>query len=338
MSLLEVRELSIAYRRGGRTVRAVEEASFAIEKGQFFGLVGESGCGKSTVAKALLRLLPSSARASGQIRLDGRDLLAVPEREMQRVRWKDIAYVPQSALNALDPVVKVGEQVGEVFALHGQAAAWEIEERTRALFEMVGLDPGRRADYPHQFSGGMRQRVAIAMAFALGPSLVIADEPTTALDVLVQDQILTQIRALRRRLGHALLLITHDISLVAENCEALAVMYAGRVVERGSTEALFTRPAHPYTLGLENAFPNIRGPKRQLIAIPGALPNPEEPLPPCPFAPRCPFAEARCRHERPAWHEVAPGHGVACHFPERAAEFREATARPETWRRAEATA
>jgi oligopeptide/dipeptide ABC transporter ATP-binding protein len=180
----------------------------------------------------------------------------------------------------------------------------------------------------------MRQRVSIAMAFALGPSLVIADEPTTALDVLVQDQIMTQVRALRRRLGHALLLITHDISLVAENCEALAVMYAGRIVERGSTEALFTRPAHPYTLGLENAFPNVRGPRRQLIAIPGALPSPEEPLPACPFAPRCPFAEPRCRRERPAWHEVVPGHGVACHFPERAGEFREAAARPDTWRRA----
>ena len=336
MALLEVRNLSIAYRRGGRAVRAVEDASFDIERGQFFGLVGESGCGKSTMAKAILRLLPASARVSGQIRLDGRDLLALPEREMRRVRWKDIAYIPQSALNALDPVVRVGEQVGEVFALHDAAPASAIAERTRALFEMVGLDPGRRADYPHQFSGGMRQRVSIAMAFALGPSLVIADEPTTALDVLVQDQILTQIRALRQRHHHALLLITHDISLVAENCEALAVMYAGRIVERGSTEALFTRAAHPYTLGLENAFPNVRGPRRELIAIPGTLPSPEEPLPPCPFAPRCPFVEARCRREAPGWHEVAPGHGVACHFPERAAEFREASARPDTWRRAAA--
>jgi oligopeptide/dipeptide ABC transporter ATP-binding protein len=315
-------------------VRAVESASFAIEEGQFFGLVGESGCGKSTVARALLALLPPGARVTGgAIRLRGRDLLALPEPAMRRVRWREIAYIPQSALNALDPVVTVGDQVADVFRLHEPASAAAIAERTRTLFEMVGLDPARRGDFPHQFSGGMRQRVTIAMAFALGPALVIADEPTTALDVLVQDQILGQIRALRERLGHALLLITHDISLVAENCEALAVMYAGRVVERGPTAALFTRPAHPYTLGLENAFPALRGPRRQLIAIPGSLPSPEDPLPACAFAPRCPFAEARCSRERPAWHEVAPGHGVACHFPDRAAGFREASARPETWRR-----
>jgi oligopeptide/dipeptide ABC transporter ATP-binding protein len=333
MPLLEVDGLSVEYRRAGRRVRAVEDASFAIEEGQFFGLVGESGCGKSTVAKTLLRLLPATARiTSGAIRLKGRDLVPLPEAEMRRVRWREIAYIPQSALNSLDPVVKVGHQVADVFRLHEPGAA-DVERRTRLLFEMVGLDPARVADYPHQFSGGMRQRVTIAMAFALRPSLVIADEPTTALDVLVQDQILAQIRQLRGRLGHAMLLITHDISLVAENCEALAVMYAGRVVERGPTDALFTRPAHPYTLGLQNAFPNLRGPRRELIAIPGSLPSPEDPLDACPFAPRCPFAEARCSGERPAWHEVAAGHGVACHFPERAADFRAASARPETWRR-----
>ena len=312
----------------------MDAASFSIEAGQFFGLVGESGCGKSTVAKTLLRLLPPTARVTeGAVRLRGRDVLALPEREMRTVRWREIAYVPQSALNALDPVVKVGDQVGDAFRLHEPAAASDIERRTRALFEMVGLDPRRTADYPHQFSGGMRQRVSIAMAFALGPTLVIADEPTTALDVLVQDQILSRIRDVRARTRHAMLLITHDISLVAENCEALAVMYAGRVVERGSAQALFTRPAHPYTLGLENAFPNLRGPRRQLIAIPGALPDPEHPLAACGFAPRCPFAEARCSEERPAWHDLGSGHGVACHFPERAGEFREASAHPDTWRR-----
>jgi oligopeptide/dipeptide ABC transporter ATP-binding protein len=267
------------------------------------------------------------------VRLKGTDLLRLSERDMRRVRWRDVAYIPQSALNALDPVVRVGEQVGDVFRLHGAAREDEIAERTRALFEMVGLDPLRVRDFPHQFSGGMRQRVTIAMAFALRPALVIADEPTTALDVLVQDQIHAQIRELRPRLGHAMLLITHDISLVAENCEAVAVMYAGRVVERGPTTALFTRPAHPYTLGLQNAFPDLRGPKRELIAIPGSPPAADAATTACPFAPRCPFAEPRCTSHVPPWTDVAPGHGVACHFPERAEEFQVVAARPETWRR-----
>jgi oligopeptide/dipeptide ABC transporter ATP-binding protein len=265
--------------------------------------------------------------------LNGTDLLRLSERDMRRVRWRDIAYIPQSALNALDPVVRVGEQVGDVFRLHGTARDDEIADRTRALFEMVGLDPVRVRDFPHQFSGGMRQRVTIAMAFALGPALVIADEPTTALDVLVQDQILSQIRELRPRLGHAMLLITHDISLVAENCEAVAVMYAGRVVERGPTTALFTRPSHPYTLGLQNAFPDLRGPKRELIAIPGSPPGADAATTACPFAPRCPFAEPRCTSHVPPWTDIAPGHGVACHFPERAEEFQVVAGRPETWRR-----
>jgi oligopeptide/dipeptide ABC transporter ATP-binding protein len=334
IALLEVEHLSVEYRHGGRRDRAVDAASFAIESGQFFGLVGESGCGKSTVAKTLLRLLPATARVTdGAVRLNGTDLLRLSERDMRRVRWRDVAYIPQSALNALDPVVRVGEQVGDVFRLHGAAREDEIAERTRALFEMVGLDPLRVRDFPHQFSGGMRQRVTIAMAFALQPALVIADEPTTALDVLVQDQILAQIRELRPRLGHAMLLITHDISLVAENCEAVAVMYAGRVVERGPTTTLFTQPAHPYTLGLQNAFPDLRGPKRELIAIPGAPPAADAATTACPFAPRCPFAEPRCTSHAPPWTDVAPGHGVACHFPERAAEFRIISARSETWRR-----
>jgi oligopeptide/dipeptide ABC transporter ATP-binding protein len=324
----------VEYRHGGRRDRAVTAASFTIEPGQFFGLVGESGCGKSTVAKTLLRLLPATARVTGgTVRLGDRELLGLPERAMRRVRWRDIAYIPQSALNTLDPVVRVGEQVGEAFRLHAAVPEGEIAGRTRALFEMVGLDPTRVNDFPHQFSGGMRQRVTIAMAFALGPSLVIADEPTTALDVLVQDQILAQIRDLRARLGHAMLLITHDISLVAENCEAVAVMYAGRVVERGPTSAIFTQPAHPYTLGLQNAFPNLRGPKRDLIAIPGSPPGADASAAACAFAPRCPFAEPRCSHAAPAWTEVSPGHGVACHFPERAADFQALSAQPDTWRR-----
>ena len=322
------------YRHGGRRDRAVAAASFTIDAGQFFGLVGESGCGKSTVAKTLLRLLPPTARVTdGTVRLRHQELLGLTERAMRRVRWREIAYIPQSALNTLDPVVRVGEQVGDAFRLHGSAPEGEIGGRVRALFEMVGLDPARENDFPHQFSGGMRQRVTIAMAFALGPSLVIADEPTTALDVLVQDQILAQIRDLRARLGHAMLLITHDISLVAENCEAVAVMYAGRVVERGPTSAIFTEPAHPYTLGLQNAFPNLRGPKRDLIAIPGSPPGPDAPLAACAFAPRCPFAQPRCAQASPAWTEVSPGHGVACHFPERAADFRALSVEPDTWRR-----
>ena len=334
MPLLEVHDLSVEYRRGGRTVRAADGVSLTIDAGSFFGLVGESGCGKSTVAKALLRLLPPTARIlTGQIRFEGRDLVTLSEGEIRRVRWKDIAYIPQSSLNALNPVAKVGRQVADAFRLHEAGTRREARRRVAPLFEMVGLDPERMEDFPHQFSGGMRQRVAIAMAFALRPRLVIADEPTTALDVVMQDQILDKIRELHRTFHHAMLLITHDISLVAENCDHVAVMYAGRIVERGSAEAVFTRAAHPYTLGLENAFPNLRGPKKKLIAIPGAPPSLEAPIPGCAFAPRCPFSEARCHSQPPAWAEIAPGHGLACHFPHRAEEFARASRLAETWQR-----
>jgi oligopeptide/dipeptide ABC transporter ATP-binding protein len=334
MPLLEVEDLAIEYRRGGRTVHAADGVSFAIEDGTFFGLVGESGCGKSTVAKSLLRLLPPTGRIRrGSIRFRGRDLVTLPDAEMRRIRWKDVAYIPQSSLNSLNPVVRVGRQVEEAFRLHEALPSAEAWARARPLFEMVGLDPGRMDDFPHQFSGGMRQRVAIAMAFALRPALVVADEPTTALDVVMQDQILEKIRELHQRFHHAMVLITHDISLVAENCDRVAVMYAGRIVESASAEALFTRAAHPYTLGLENAFPNLRSAKRKLIAIPGAPPNLERPIVGCAFAPRCPFAETRCHVEQPAWAPLGPGHGVACHFPERAAEFAEASRLPETWQR-----
>lgn len=312
--------------------------SFQVQPGEYFGLVGESGCGKSTVAKALLRVLPPTAEIpAGEVRLEGRDLLSLPEAEMRQVRWRRISMITQSALNALDPVATVGHQVVEAIRLHERVGREEALRRTRALFELVGLDSGRHRDYPHQFSGGMRQRVIIAMAMALNPSLVIADEPTTALDLVVQDQIFAQFRRLHGDGSRSMILITHDISLIAENCGRVAVMYGGRIMEMGSAVSIFAEPCHPYTLGLKNAVPLVRGPKRPLISIPGTPPPLDAPLQGCRFVDRCPFAADRCRREEPPPRAVAPGRVLACHYPEKAEEFRARAARAETWRGVEAT-
>ena len=326
------------YRLGDRTIRAVDGVSFEVRAGGNFGIVGESGCGKSTVAKALLRILPATAEIpSGEVRLEGRNLLAEPEAEMRKVRGKRISMITQSALNALDPVATVGHQVAEAIRLHEKVGAAEAMRRTHALFEMVGLDPGRHRDYPHQFSGGMRQRVIIAMALALNPSVIIADEPTTALDLVVQDQIFAQIQQLRGDGSYSMILITHDISLIAENCDRVAVMYGGRIMEIGDSVSIFTRPCHPYTMGLQNAVPAVRGPKKTLISIPGTPLSLDVPMTGCRFCDRCPFATDRCREEDPPPRAISTGHLIACHYGEKAEEFREAAARPETWRRLEVT-
>ena len=334
MALLEIEKLKISYRVAGGVALAVDGVSLTLEEGEYLGLVGESGCGKSTIAKAILGILPQGGRvAGGSMRYRGRELVGLPPAELRRIRWQEIALVPQSAMNGFDPVYTIERQLDEAIAAHRQLPKEARRKRIAELFAMVGLPPERAHDYPHQFSGGMRQRAMIAMAMALGPKLLVADEPTTGLDVIVQDQILERMRALHDAAGNAMLLITHDMALVSENCDRIAVMYAGRIMEYGGEDVLVA-PFHPYTLGLCNAFPNLTDKRRELISIPGTPPSLFEPLKGCPFHQRCPFATSRCAEETPPLIEVAPGHVAACHHVDKAASFRERAADPATWRAA----
>lgn len=330
-ALLEIEDLRISYPTRGGEARAVDGVSFAIQEGEYLGLVGESGCGKSTIAKAILGILPRSARVSGSIRYRGRELVGLSQAELRRIRWKDIALIPQSAMNGLDPVYTIEKQIDEAIAAHSDMRADARHARIAALFEMVGLNPARLNNYPHQFSGGMRQRAMIAMAMVLEPQLVVADEPTTGLDVIVQDQILDRLGVIHERTRNAMLLITHDMALVSENCSRIAVMYAGRIMEIGGPE-VFLKPFHPYTMGLVNAFPDLAARGAELIAIPGAPPSLLDPPSGCRFHARCPFAAARCAEETPPLAEIAPGHFVACHYVENATHFRQKAHESATWR------
>jgi len=332
MPLLEVDALQVEYRLADGTMQALDRVSFALEEGEAMGVIGESGCGKSTLMKALLRLLPDNGRISeGSVLFRGRDLGRMGDAELARLRWNEMALIPQSSMNALNPVYRVGDQIVEVLTVKGGLGRREAWERAGELYRMVGLEEKRLHDYPHQLSGGMRQRSMIAMALALNPSLVIADEPTTALDVVVQDRILQQLAALQERRKMALLFVTHDIAVVAGLCQRALVMYAGQVVEIGAIRQLFKRPAHPYTMGLLAASPTVRERTPQLIAIPGYPPDLRKPPAGCRFAPRCPFADEHCRRTAPPTSEVEPGHLAACHFPVPVETMRELSARRATW-------
>jgi peptide/nickel transport system ATP-binding protein len=334
MALLEVENLEVRYRTVGGEALAVNDISFAIEKGMCLGLVGESGCGKSTVAKAILGILPPAGRvAGGTIRYAGSDIVGMTQAELRRTRWQHIALIPQSAMNGLDPVYTVESQLNEAIAAHKRMPAAQRRRRIAELFALVGLETGRIRDYPHQFSGGMRERAMIAMAMVLDPPLIVADEPTTGLDVLMQDQILQRIRQLHDQFGKAMLLITHDMAVVAENCDRIAVMYAGRIMEYGG-EAVFRTPYHPYTMGLCSAFPDITDRGRALISIPGTPPSLVEPPAGCRFHARCPFGTSVCADVAPPLVEVAKGHVVACHHVDQAARFRKRAVDPATWRNA----
>ena len=332
MSLLRVENLQIRYRTSEGEVQAADQITFPLEENQYLGLVGESGCGKTTVAKAILRLLPANGYVSGgKIFFRGRDILPLSEADFRKLRWKEISMISQSAMNALDPVYRVEDQIIEAIRAH-EPLSWE-QARARAaqLFALVGMDRRRLRDYPHQFSGGMRQRTIIAMALALNPGLILADEPTTALDMIVQDQVLRKIKQLRRELKNSMLVITHDIAVVAENCDQMVVMYAGWVAERAKTRDLFRRPLHPYTMGLQNAFPSMKGPRKELVQIPGYPPSLIHPPSGCRFHPRCPFAQVLCSREEPGEVEGEPGHWVRCHLWEQAEELKKKSVKPETW-------
>ena len=331
--LLDVRNLKTYYGDQNAPVRAVDGISLQVEKGQNLGLVGESGCGKTTAAKSIIRILSGSGRiAGGEILFKGRDLVKCSEEELNTVRWRAISLVTQSAMNALDPVYPVGHQIIEAIRTHRPTSRREAVARVEELFGLVGLEKNRMGDYPHQLSGGMKQRVVIAMAMALEPDLIIADEPTTALDVVVQDGILKQVELLQERLHMAMILVTHDIFVVAETCQKLAVMYAGKIMEYGPTEEVLHQPCHPYTMGLQNAFPTLKGAAGDLISIPGVLPNLSDLHRGCLFAERCPFALADCFEKPPELDLVQPGHQAACHYYAKAEEFRVKARRPETWR------
>ena len=277
--------------------------------------------------------MPGNASVgAGRIVFDGTDLVAASAAERRARRWRDISFVPQSAMNSLDPVYRVGDQILEVLVHRGGQSRRAARERAEELFRMVGLAPNRLDEYPHQFSGGMRQRVAIALALALEPRLVIADEPVTALDVIVQRQVLDVLLGLQKRLGVSMILVTHDISVVAYVCDRMVVMYAGRVVESGLTAEVLALPRHPYTMGLTNAFPDLERAGGELVPIDGAPPDLLDPPKGCRFAPRCPFAEERCRTVDPALDHDPAGHAVACHRADEAAGLRERSKEVATWR------
>jgi oligopeptide/dipeptide ABC transporter ATP-binding protein len=329
MSLLEVRNLRTYFHTDAGTAKAVDGVSFHVEKGEVLGIVGESGCGKSVTSLSVMRLVPQppgEIMTGSEIRFDGRDLLALPESEMRRVRGNDIAMIFQEPMTSLNPVYTIGDQIAEAVRLHRSGSRRDARQQAIDVLRLVGIpDPAERVDaYPHQLSGGQRQRVMIAMALSCEPDLLIADEPTTALDVTIQAQILDLLAGLRQRLGMAVVLITHDLGVVAEVCDRVIVMYAGRVVEEGTVEQIFRDPRHPYTQGLMRAIPRLGRSTDRLAVIPGLVPSPTEWPHGCRFADRCPYSWELTEREEPDLFEVAPGHRSRCwleKFPERRAEI-----------------
>jgi oligopeptide/dipeptide ABC transporter ATP-binding protein len=313
--LLEVRDLAVRFTMPVGSVKAVDGVSFRLEDGEALGIAGESGCGKTTTALSLIRLLPANGRIrAGSVELYGIDLVSKTESQLARYRWREISIVFQGAMNALNPVRRIGEQICEPIEVRLGQSNESATKRASELLELVGIPKKRAAAYPHELSGGMRQRAMIAMALACDPAIVIGDEPTTALDVMVQAQILQLLEQLRRDLGLSLILITHDLSVIAETCDKVMVMYAGRVAEEGPVKRVFAAPRHPYTRKLLLAFPNIHADRRTLDVIPGSPPDLRNPPPGCRFAARCPDVMDVCRQVVPPEVRFPDGVRVACHL------------------------
>ena len=317
MELLRVENLKTYFQIMRGHVRAVDDVSFKIEKGEAFGLAGESGCGKTTTALAILKLLPSNGRIiGGKILFEGKNLLEIPEEEWRKnYRWKKISVIFQGAMNSLNPIMNVGDQIAEAILLHEQITKNEALERARKLLDLVGIGAERVDRYPHELSGGMKQRAIIAMALACNPNLIIADEPTTALDVIIEAQVLRVMKEMQRKLHISMLVISHDLSMIAETCEKIAIMYAGKIVEQGDIATIYKEPLHPYTERLIGAFPSITGPRRELSTIEGFPPDLLNPPSGCRFHPRCPYAKEKCRREEPKIIPAGKDRYVACHFP-----------------------
>ncbi|WP_176696701.1 ABC transporter ATP-binding protein [Haloparvum sedimenti] len=369
--LLEINDLNVRYRMDGPDVHPVDGVSLTVDHGETFGLVGESGCGKTTLAKSIIQLLDSNGDVeSGEIWFDGtlpawtdergevrRDVVEDPQypvredgmtnlaelslEQIRDVRWRNVALIPQSALNALNPVYKVGDQIVEAITRHEPGT--DVEEargRARDLLERVGIDRERADDYAHEFSGGMKQRAVIAMSMACSPDLLIADEPTTALDVIIQDRVLDEIKSLQNEFDVAMLIVSHDISVMAETCDRMGVMYGGKMMESGTTESIFERTANPYTLGLRNSFPTVEEDQEQLVSIPGTPPTLRDPNPGCRFVDRCPFAVEECRDSHPPMYDVdralgeatdEVAHESACYRLDDLEQVQEDAAKEETW-------
>jgi peptide/nickel transport system ATP-binding protein len=318
-AILDVRDLSVEYLLDSGPVVAVDRVTFSLDPGEFVAVVGESGCGKSTLLFAIAQLLsPPAEIIGGSVTFRGRDMVGLTDSQLTAIRWKELSVVMQSAMNALNPVKSIGAQFKDAMRAHGVTAGHQIATRSAEVMRMVGIDPVHLDSYPHQLSGGMRQRSMIAMALLFTPELVIMDEPTSALDVVAQRSLMVQIKELQEQFGFAVIFVTHDMSLVSHFSDHLMVMYGGQVAELGPTERLFSSPAHPYTAGLMEAFPSIRGPRRQLKGIPGSPPDLARPPDGCRFAPRCPKVMDRCRAEPPGLYRL-DGVQVRCFLHDGAA-------------------
>jgi oligopeptide/dipeptide ABC transporter ATP-binding protein len=313
-AFLSVRDLVVEYTAEGQVIHAVNGVSFDLERGKTFGLVGETGAGKTSTAKAILRILPDPPAKirGGEIFLDGEDLLKISEKEMRKIRGRKVSMIFQDPMTALNPIMKVGEQISEVIKLHNDITWREANARAVKMLEMVGIPGERFEEYPHQFSGGMKQRVVIAIALACSPELLLADEPTTALDVTIQAQVLEMINKLKKDFNTSMIMISHNLGVVAEVCDDLAVIYAGEIVEIGSKEAVFDHPTHPYTLGLFKAVPHLDDDTERLNPISGLPPDPSNLPKGCHFGPRCPYANERCRSEKQTLIELESGHFCRC--------------------------
>jgi peptide/nickel transport system ATP-binding protein len=317
MVLLQVENLKMYFKTLRGYVRAVDDVSFKLEKGRTLGLAGESGCGKTSTALTILRLLPANGRVmGGSITFNQQNLLEIKEEKLRKeVRWKKISVISQGAMNALHPIRNIGDQITEAILLHENVSKKEAEERAKKLLDLVGVGAERIKRYPHELSGGLKQRTVIAMALACNPDLIIADEPTTALDVIVEAQVLKVMRELREKLNLSMITISHDLSMIADTCDEIAIMYAGKIVEYGDITLVYKEPLHPYTEKLIGAFPSVVGPKTELSTVHGFPPDLLNPPPGCRFHPRCPYAQEICRNKEPITVQASNKfHYVACHL------------------------